>query len=181
MPPSAEPRLHSHWPAVCQKRCVRLSAGFVHGITAQVKQRGEEYAMTRVRQCVFAGLASIAAMTSGNASAQDCPGLFKWACPDSASSSRAAGEGIRREQSRAPAKQARRAADGATPQQRRSRKATAAKATGQARSGEGAVDRSLARDGERQVIRLDPNAMNDREKEALFQEFVEWQKARRLD
>jgi len=140
--------------------------------------------MTRVRLGVIGGLIGIAAMMSGGASAQDCPGWLKWACPDSASSSRAAGEGVRREQqpSRAPAKQARPAAHGATPQQRRSPEATrAAEPAGQARSGEASVDRRLARSGERQGIRLDPNAMNDREKEALFQEFVEWQKAQRLD
>src|SRR5262245_48411606 len=140
--------------------------------------------MTRVRLGVIGGLIGIAAIMSGGASAQDCPGWLKWACPDSASSSRAAGEGVRREQqpSRAPAKQARPAAHGATPQQRRSPEATrAAEPAGQARSGEASDDRRLARYGERQGIRLDPNAMNDREKEALFQEFVEWQKAQRLD
>jgi hypothetical protein len=135
--------------------------------------------MTRVRRCVIGGLIGIAATISGGASAQDCPAWLKWACPDSASSNRAAGEGVRREQqlSRAPAKQARPAADGATLQKRRPAEATrAAKAAGEA-SG----DRRLARHGERQGTRLDPAAMNDREKEALFQEFVEWQKARRLN
>jgi hypothetical protein len=140
--------------------------------------------MTRLRRCVIAGSIGIAAMISGGASAQDCPGWLKWACSDSASSGRAAGEGVRREQqpSRAPAKQARPAADGAAPQQRRLPEATrAAKAAGDNRSGKASSDRRLARHGERQGTRLDPTAMNDREKEALFQEFVEWQKARRLN
>ena len=140
--------------------------------------------MTRARRCVIGGLIGIAAMISGDASAQDCPGWLKWACPDSASSGRAAGEGVRRDQhpSRAPAKQARPASDGATPQQRRPPEATrAAKAAGDARSGEASGDRRLARHGERQGTHLHPTAMSDREKEALFQEFVEWQKARRLD
>jgi hypothetical protein len=138
--------------------------------------------MTPVRLFVIGGLIGIAAMMSGGASAQDCPGWLKWACPDSASSSRAARGGIRREQqpSRAPAKQARPAADGATPQQRRSPEATSvAKAAGQARSGEASGDRRLARYRERQGTRLDPTTMSDREKAALFQEFVEWQKAQR--
>jgi CelD/BcsL family acetyltransferase involved in cellulose biosynthesis len=140
--------------------------------------------MTRVRRCVIGGLIVIAATVSGGASAQDCPAWLKWACPGSASSNRAAGEGVRREQqpSRAPAKQARPAADGATLQKRRPPEATrAAKTDGDTRSGEASGDRRLARHGERQGARLDPAAMNDREKEALFQEFVEWQKARRLN
>jgi hypothetical protein len=139
--------------------------------------------MTPVRLFAIGGLIGIAAMMSGGASAQDCPGWLKWACPDSASSSRAARGGIRREQqpSRAPAKQqARPAADGATPQQRRSPEATSvAKAAGQARRGEASGDRRLARYRERQGTRLDPTTMSAQEKAALFQEFVEWQKAQR--
>src|SRR6266705_5322391 len=104
--------------------------------------------MTRVRQCVLAGLASIAAMMSGNASAQDCPGLLKWACPDGTSSGRVAGQNVRRKQQPATAKQARPGADSATPQHRRPPEATrAAKAAGETRSGEASGDRRLARHG----------------------------------
>jgi hypothetical protein len=139
--------------------------------------------MTRVRRCLVGGLIGIAAMMSGGASAQNCTGWLKWACPDSASSNRAAGKGVRREQqpSRALAKQARRAADGAPSQQGRPPETTRAAKAANIRSGEASGGRRLARHGERPRARLDPTAMTDREKEALFRKFVEWQKTRLLN
>ena len=139
--------------------------------------------MTRVRRCLIGGLIGIAAMMSGGASAQDCVGWLKWACSDSASSKRAAGKGVRREQqpARVPAKQARHEANGAPSQQRRPPEATRAAKAATTRNGEASGGRRLARHGERQGTRLDPTAMTDLEKEALFQKFVEWQKARRLN
>jgi hypothetical protein len=150
--------------------------------------------MTRGRLYVLAGLTGIAAMMAGDASAQVCTGWLKWACPDSASSNAAAREGVRRDKqlSRAAAtsssatgrrtKQAGPAAAAtATPQQTQAPEpARSAKATRHTRSGDPPGDRRLARYEARTGTRLDP-AMNDQEKEALFQQFLEWEKARRLN
>jgi hypothetical protein len=139
---------------------------------------------------VIAGLTGITAMIGADASAQDCPGWLKWACPDSASSNTAARQNVRREKQLSPttatsnstigrrAKQAGPAtADTATAERTQSPgPAREAKAARHTQSGASSGDRRLARHGEGQGKRLGP-AMNDQEKEALFQKFLEWQKA----
>jgi hypothetical protein len=150
--------------------------------------------MTRGRLCLFVGMTGMVAMLAADASAQDCPGWLKWACPGTAPSNAAAREGIRQEKQLSRAtptsssamgrrtKQAGPAAsDIATPQQTHAPgPARLAKAARHTRSGDPSGDRRLARHEERQGTRLDP-VMNDQEKEALFQQFVEWDKARRLN
>jgi hypothetical protein len=154
--------------------------------------------MTRVRR-LLAGLTAIAAMMAADASAQDCPEWLKWICPDGASSNPTAKEGVQS----GPAKQLARttapsgsatgrrtkqarpaAANTATnpqPQQTQAPEpARTAKAVHPTRGGDPSGDRRLAQQGERQAARIDP-AMSDQEKDALFQQFVEWDIARRLN
>jgi hypothetical protein len=154
--------------------------------------------MTRAR-LLIAGLTVIGGMTVTNASAQDCPEWLKWACSDTTSSdstARKGGQQSRRQQlSRTNAtsdfasggrtKQARPAgADTAasqSPQRTQAPKpAPPAKAAGHTGGRDSSSNRRLARYGERQGTRPDI-PMNDQEKEALFQQFLEWEKARRLN
>jgi hypothetical protein len=149
--------------------------------------------MTRARLCVIAGLTGIAAMTGADASAQDCPGWLKWACPDSAPTNAAVSQGVRREKQLPPTtaasgsamgrtKQAGSAAGDAATAQQTQASARPAKAVRRTHSGasSGSGDRRLARHEEGRGTRLDP-AMNDQEREALFQQFLKWEKARRLN
>jgi hypothetical protein len=139
--------------------------------------------MTRARLCVIAGLTGISAMMGADASAQDCPGWLKWACSDSASSNAAVSQNVRREKQVSPT-----TATSSSTIGRRTKQAgpatvdTAAaqrtQAPGPAREAKAARHTGDARHGEEQGKRLGP-AMNDQEKEALFQQFLEWQKARR--
>lgn len=149
--------------------------------------------MTRAaRLCALAGLAAIAAMMAAEAfAAQDCREWLIRSCSDSASSNATARKGVRQEKQLSgtkassksemgrKTKQARgAAADSATnskPQQTQTpERARPVKA---ARDASG--DRRLARHGERQGTHLAP-AMNDQEKEMLFEQFLEWEKGARL-
>ena len=138
--------------------------------------------MTGVRR-LLAGLTVIAAMTAADASAQDCPEWLKWICPDSTSSNPAAKEAVQSGSAAGRgAKQTRPvAADTATnprsQQTQAAEPARTAKAARPTRGGDPSGDRPLAREGERQGARLDP-AMSDKEKDALFQEFLVWQARR---
>ncbi len=134
--------------------------------------------MTRARVCVIAGLAGIAATMPANAYTQDCSGWPKWAC--SSSSSTSSNPTTRKRQpARTPAasssemnsitKQVRAAPDSATRQQTKRREAThSVKAARNTRSSDRSGDQR-------------PVMMNNQEKEALFQGFLAWQKARRVD
>jgi hypothetical protein len=136
--------------------------------------------MIRARVCMVAGLASIAAMMPANASTQDCPGWLKWACSNSASSNSVREVAPReRQRARTPTasssrmnpttNQVRAAPDSAIRQQTKRQEAThPVKAARNTRS----TDRS---GDQRHVV------MNDQEREAIFQEFLAWQKARRSD
>jgi hypothetical protein len=151
-----------------------------------------------IRGCVLAVLCVVPAMIAADASAQDCPGWLGWACPQS--SNPAAGTSIRREKRLArtkaasgsetrrttkqasATKQARRpsaaaaAAPGARQTQgpRPARPATTARNSG---SGDQSGDRRVVRRGQPQGT----DVMNDEQKEALFREFLEWQKEQRIN
>jgi hypothetical protein len=129
--------------------------------------------MTRVRR-LLAGLTAISAMMAADASAQECPEWLKWICPNSASSNPAAKEGGQSAEqlarttapsgsaaSRTTKQTGPAAADTAEP-------ARTAKAARPTRSGDPSGDRRPARQG----------AMSDKEKDALFQEFLVWQARR---
>ena len=152
--------------------------------------------MTRAGRCLIAGLASMAAMMAADVSAQECPEWLKWVCPDRVSSNPASGNHVRQEKqlSRTKAtsgsetgrrtKQAKGAGvDAAT--KSKQRQEAAPKPTGSAatarniRSGDQSGDPRLVAYGERQGARAD-QAMND-EQEKLFQQFLEWEKQRRLN
>jgi hypothetical protein len=141
--------------------------------------------MIGVRVCMIAGLAGIAATMPANASAQDCPEWLRWACSNSASSNPVREASHERQRPRTPAastsqmdpttKHMRAAPDGATPQQTKRWETThAVRAARNTDSGDLSGDRRPARYGHDAV-------WNDQEREALFQEFSAWQKARRLD
>jgi hypothetical protein len=154
--------------------------------------------MTRVtRVCVLTGLSVIAAMIAADACAQDCPEWLKWTCPHTTSSNPAAGNRIRYEKRLSPPKVTstsdigRRtrqpktvSADTAPtsrPQQRAaSEPARPAKAARNTRGPGQSGDRRLVAPGEKLGPRLD-HVMNDEQKEVLFQEFLEWQKGRRVN
>ena len=130
--------------------------------------------MTRARLCLLAGMTGIAAMLAADASAQDCPAWLKWACPDSASSSTAASAPPNSSSptSRRTKQTGAAAAATAIPEQTQAPGSTRpSKAARHARSGNSSGERRLA---------LNP-ALNDQEKEALFQQFVEWKKAQRVN
>jgi hypothetical protein len=115
--------------------------------------------MTRAaRLCALAGLTAITAMTAADASAQNCPEWLKWACPDSASSNPVARKGARQGKQLSPTN------------------SEMGRRTEQARS----ERRRPSQHGERQGQRLDP-ALNEQEKEVLFQQFLEWEKKPRLN
>jgi hypothetical protein len=126
--------------------------------------------MTRARLYLFAGMTGIAAMLAADACAQDCPAWLKWACPDSASSSTAASPPPH---SSSPTSRRAKPAGAAasntrTPEQTQAQGSTRpSKATRHTRSGNSSGERRLA--------------LNDQEKEALFQQFIEWEKARRAN
>jgi hypothetical protein len=136
--------------------------------------------MTRAaRLCVLAGLTAIAAMMAADASAQDCPEWLKWACPDSASSNTAARKGVRQEKQLSRTK-----ATSSSDMGRRTKQARGAAAdtatNPKPQQTQAPEPVRPARHGERQGTRFDP-AMNDQEKEVLFQEFLEWEKGPRLN
>jgi hypothetical protein len=140
-------------------------------------RRGDDPCST-MRDCP-----GIAAVMAADARAQDCPEWLKWACPGSNASNPAAAPGVRKEQppARAPAtpsskmKQPRPAGtDNATVQPTRAPgPARPAQPNRQPLRGDPAGEQRLA--GERPATPV----MTDQEKEGLFQEFLEWQKARR--
>jgi hypothetical protein len=114
-------------------------------------------------------MTGMAAMLAADASAQDCPAWLKWACPDSASSSTAASAPPN---SSPPTsrrtKPAGAAASATAPEQAQAPAPTRpSKATRHTRSGNSSGERRLA--------------LNDQEKEALFQQFIEWKKAQRAN
>jgi hypothetical protein len=152
--------------------------------------------MTRVGRCLIAGLTSMAAMMAADVSAQDCPEWLKWVCPDRVSSSPAAGNRVRQEKQLSrtkatsgsetgrKAKQARDAGvDAATKSKQRQEESPKPTGSGPTarniRSGDQSGDPRLVAHGERQGTRAD-QAMND-EQEKLFQQFLEWEKGRRLN
>jgi hypothetical protein len=135
--------------------------------------------MMRARACMIAGLAAIGAITCANAAAQDCPDWLRWACSSSGSSNPVREAPRERQRPRTPAasssqidpltKHARAVLDGATPQQTKRPEALhPVKVTRNTRSSDLSGDQR-------------PVAMNGQEREALFQKFSAWQKARRLD
>jgi hypothetical protein len=119
-----------------------------------------------VRLCVLAGFTSIATMitayaSAADASAQGCRAWLNWACRDSASSNKAvrkdantATKGIRKE--------------------KRLSQATGAAAENPKQT-QALVPARPDRNGERHPV------MNDQETEVLFQQFLEWEKAQRLN
>jgi hypothetical protein len=138
----------------------------------------------------------MAAMMAADVSAQECPEWLKWVCPDRVSSNPASGNHVRQEKqlSRTKAtsgsetgrrtKQARGAGvDAATKSKQRqdaaSKPAGSATTARNIRSGDQSGDPRLVAHGERQGTRAD-QAMND-EQEKLFQQFLEWEKQRRLN
>jgi basic membrane lipoprotein Med (substrate-binding protein (PBP1-ABC) superfamily) len=138
----------------------------------------------------------MAAMMAADVSAQECPEWLKWVCPDRVSSNPASGNHVRQEKqlSRTKAtsgsetgrrtKQARGAGvDAATKSKQRQEegpKPTGSAATARnIRSGDQSGDPRLVAHGGRQGTRAD-QAMND-EQEKLFQQFLEWEKERRLN
>ena len=138
--------------------------------------------MIRVREWMIAGLTGIAAMMSANASALDCPEWLRWACSNSASSSPADVVPRERQRARNPVasssqmdpktQHVRAALDGATPQQTKRWETTRADRAG----------RNTGSPGDQRTARYAHDGMiYDQEREALFQEFSAWQKARRLD
>jgi hypothetical protein len=144
--------------------------------------------MPRAR-LLIAGVTAIAVIAAADASAQDCPDWLRWACPDGAPPSTAAvpdaQPGQAEQQPRRTtsptgqkAKQARPAAVPANPSPQQTRIPEPARSTAgqQARSSDPAGDRRPPRQGERRGARP---AMDDQEKEALFQKFLEWQKEHR--
>jgi hypothetical protein len=153
--------------------------------------------MASVRLYAVAGLIAIAALMSADvALAQDCPEWLKWACPGSASSNAARREGVRQDQlpsrtqttSRSAmaggSKQTRPAAadtttNPKTQQAKTSEQVGPAAAARNTRNGDQRGDRRLAQHGDRQGIRTE-RVMND-EEQALFRQFLEWEKGQRLN
>jgi hypothetical protein len=148
--------------------------------------------MKWMRARVIAGLSVMVAIMVADAYAQGCPELLEWTCPGSASSTAATSEDVRQEKQlsrkkatsaerlrskpersaasdtvRKPKSQQTRATESA-------RSAKAAKAARRTGSADPSSDRRLGGNGERQGA-----TMTDQEKKALFQEFLEWEKARR--
>src|SRR5262245_44996617 len=143
-------------------------------------------AMTRMRGCMIAGLAAVAAMMVTDAAAQDCPEWFKWLCPSYASST-ATGTGDGGREERQPSRTS--PGSGSTGRSKRT-VATAAmtkpkspqkQTLHQARS-DTAVSPSPIRDpGDGQLARHEggrESTLTAQEKEKLFREFLEWQSAR---
>jgi hypothetical protein len=124
-------------------------------------RHGQEDAMTKVRLSMIVGFTAIAAMMTVDASAQDCPEWLKWLCSGSASSNAVNREGFREDKQASRTKPTSRSANQARP-------AAADTAKSQ---------QTQARDPA-PPARLHP-AMSDGEKEALFMQFLEWDKARR--
>jgi len=126
--------------------------------------------MIGARVCMIAGVAGIAATMPANASAQDCPEWLRWACSNSASSNPVRDASREAQRAQTPAasssqmhtKHMRAAPDGVTPQQTNRWVKTHAVRAARNTGSSGGVS-------------------NSQEREALFQEFSAWQKARRLD
>jgi len=133
----------------------------------------------RAQACMIAGLAAIGAITSANAAAQDCPEWLRWACSNSASSNPVREAPRERQRPRTPAasgfqidagtNRVRTALDSATPQQMKRPEALhPVKVTRNTRSSDPSGNQR-------------PVAMNDQQREALFQKFSAWQQARHRD
>jgi hypothetical protein len=138
--------------------------------------------MTRAgRLCVLAGLIAITAMMSADTSAQECPEWLSWACPDIASSSAPAKNGLRQGKQRARP-EATATATRPKPRQAPAPEAArrSAKPTRPTTSGNPSGDRRLVRPGERQGTPLEPE-IGDQEREVLFQQFLEWERQTRLN
>jgi hypothetical protein len=116
-----------------------------------------------VRVCVLAGLSFGVAMMTADAPAADsyaqsCPAWLNWACRDSAAS-----------------KQATRKTANTVIKSDRKEKQTS-QATGAAAE---KPKQAQALQPVRPALNGQPPAMNDQEKEALFEEFLEWKKGLR--
>jgi hypothetical protein len=122
--------------------------------------------MIRVRVCLIAGFACVAAIMPANASAQDCLEWLGWFCSNSASSVpiREMPRTAVASSSHHVTKHARAAPDGATRRRLTRRRV---------------VTRSVEI-GRKSISDLSGH-LNDQERESLFQKFSAWQKARRLD
>jgi hypothetical protein len=148
--------------------------------------------MTRAgRLRALAGLAAIAAMMAAEGfAAQDCREWLTRSCSDSASSNAAARKGVRQEKQLAgtiansksgmdrKTKQARGAAPDSATNSKSQQTQTLKRARPANAARDASGDRRLARHGERQGTHLAP-AMNDQEKEMLFEQFLEWEKGAR--
>jgi hypothetical protein len=134
-------------------------------------------------------LTAVAALMATGASAQDCPAWLNWACSGGASSTAAAREGARQERQRPRTKpishsamnrrstQSRTAAsDNVTNPKSQQTQAPKLARSAKVASGDPASDLRLVRHEDRQG-----SAMTEQEKEELFEQFVEWQNARRLN
>jgi hypothetical protein len=113
--------------------------------------------MTKARVCMIAGLTAISGMMIVDASAQDCPEWLKWVCSGRASPNAVATQGSRQDKQLSRTKLASRSAIGGKSKPQQTQTLETARAA-----------------------QPDP-AISDGEKEALFQEFLEWDKTRRLN
>jgi hypothetical protein len=140
--------------------------------------------MVRAQVCMIAGLA-LAAIMPANASAQDCPEWLMWACSKTAPSGPVRELApSQRQRARTPAgsnsqmdpatKHARAALDATMQKTKRLKTTHAVGATRNTGSSDPSGDQRPARYGH-------DGAIDDRERDALFENFSAWQKARRLD
>jgi hypothetical protein len=119
---------------------------------------------------MLAGLTAITAMISADVSAQGCPEWLRWVCPESASSNVPASKDVRQgKQVARPKAQGLEAAR---------RSANPARTT---TGGDASSDRNVAREGERGQGTPREREIDDREREALFQQFLEWERQTRLN
>jgi hypothetical protein len=156
----------------------------------------QEVVMTRAaRLCTLAGVTALAAMLAADASAQNCSDWLVRRCPDGASAQTTAKPAVRQEKQlarprtsassetgrRAKAKRADTAAKPKSQKARVSEPVRSAKAARDARSGAPSGNRNRDKDqnGEPSGRRLEVK-LSDREKELLFQQFLEWEKGLRL-
>jgi hypothetical protein len=112
--------------------------------------------MIRARLCMIVGWTAIAGLITGEARAQDCPQWLKWACSGTASPNAGAAQNSRQDQQFPSTKPASRSAIGRKSKPQETQTLATARAA-----------------------KVGP-AMSDSE-QALFQEFLEWDKTRRLN
>jgi hypothetical protein len=129
---------------------------------------GQEDAMTRAPLYLIAGLTALTMTMGVDASAQDCPEWLKWLCSGGPSPNAVASQGSLRDKELAQTKP--------TSSSATSRKSNKAKpAVAGAAKPQQMQDLDTARPARPEA------AMSDGEKEMLFQEFLEWSKARRAN